>query len=126
MEIFAMTRIYAATVAAIFVTTSLATNVLVVGTRGPLTPGMSTRLRSTSRRLGRRTKRVVDSWVVAMLSRRERQASTWLLPTMSDRELRDIGLHRIRVGRGDNAGHMSPADARTAFAVAHPLEEGLQ
>lgn len=122
-----MTRIYAATVFAIFVTASLATNVLVVGARGPFAPGLSTRLRSASRRLGRRAKRVVDTWVAGMLSRRERQASAWALHYVSDRELRDIGLYRGRVCRGDGyAGHMSPADARAVFSMAYPLEEGMQ
>jgi uncharacterized protein YjiS (DUF1127 family) len=134
-----MTRIYAATVFAIFVTTSLATNVLVVGARGPAAPGLSARLRSTSRRLRRRAKRVVDTWVAAMLSHREQQASSWSpswarsstqswsLPNMSDRDLRDIGLTRVRVRSGDvYAGYMSPVDACAAFSIAHPFEEGVQ
>jgi uncharacterized protein YjiS (DUF1127 family) len=122
-----VTRIYAATVVAIFITTSLATNVLVVGARGPVASGLSTRLRLTARRLNRRARYLVDSWVAAMLSRRERQAATWALPAMSDRELRDIGLQRVRLGRGDGyARHMSPADARDVFSITHPLEEGVQ
>ena len=122
-----MTRIYAATVVAIFITTSLATNVLVVGARGAVTAGVSTRLRSTARRLGRRARYLMDSWVAATLSRRERQAVSWAFPAMSDRELRDIGLRRVSLRRGDGyARHMSPADARDVFSIAHPLEEGLQ
>jgi uncharacterized protein YjiS (DUF1127 family) len=122
-----MTRIYAATVVAIFITTSLATNVLVVGARGPVAPGLSTRLRSFSRRLNRRVRYLMDDWVAAMLSRRERQAVTWALPAMSDRELRDIGLQRVRLGRGDGyAGHMAAADARDVFSIAHPMEESVQ
>jgi uncharacterized protein YjiS (DUF1127 family) len=126
-----MTRIYAATVVAIFITTSLATNVLVVGARGPVAPGLSTRLRSITRRLSRRVRYLMDGWVAAMLSRRERQAVTWAvtwaLPAMSDRELRDIGLQRVRLGRGDGyAGHMCAADVRDVFSTAHPMEEGVQ
>ncbi len=123
-----MTRIYAATVFAIFVTTSLATNVLVVGARGPFAPGLFSRLRSTSRRLGRHAKRVVDAWVAAILSRREQQASAWALHHISDRELKDIGLHRVRVSGGDlyAGAHMSPADARTVFSIAYPVEEAAQ
>ena len=122
-----MTRIYAATVVAIFITTSLATNVLVVGARGPVAAGLSTRLRSITRRLGRGAGYLVDSWVAAMLSRRERHAVTWAFPAMSDRELRDIGLQRVSLGRGDGyASHMWPADARDVFSIAHPLEEGVQ
>jgi uncharacterized protein YjiS (DUF1127 family) len=135
MEIFEMTPIHAATAVAMFITTTLGANVLVVGARGPLTPRLSARLRSTTRRLGRRTKRFVDTWVAAMLSHSEQQASSWVeswqqswsLPEMSDRDLRDIGLTRVRISRGDvYAGHMSPADARAVFSVAHPLEEGVQ
>ena len=123
-----MTRIYAATVVGIFITTSLATNVLVVGARGPVAAGLSTRLRSTTRRLGRRAKRIVDAWVAAMLSRREQQASAWALLHVADRELRDIGLYRVSVSCGDlyAGAHISPADARTVFSIAYPLEEGVQ
>jgi uncharacterized protein YjiS (DUF1127 family) len=121
-----MTRIYAATVVAIFVTTSLATNVLFVGTRGPASSNPSLRLRSASRRLNRRVRRLIDTWVAATIAHREQQAAAWALHHVSDRELRDIGLDRVRVGRGDGyAGHMSPADARDVFSIAHPLEEGM-
>src|SRR5262245_39640339 len=125
MEILKMSRVYAATVVAIFVTTSLATNLLVVGTRGPITLGFSARLRTSSRRLKRRMKHAVDGWVAATLARRERQASSWALQYMSDRELKDIGIYRGGVGDG-YVGQMSPACPRAAYSIAHPLEEGLQ
>ncbi len=123
-----MTRIYAATMLAIFVTTSLATNVLVVGTRGPFATLLSTRLRSVSRRLRRRVKGVIDARVAAMLSRREEQASAWAFHHVSDRELKDVGFYRTRVSRGDlyAGAHLSPADARTVFSVAYALEEEVQ
>jgi hypothetical protein len=70
-----MSRVYLATVVGIFVTTSLATNLLVVGTRGPVAPRLSTRLRSRSRRLGRRLRRFMDGRVAAMIARRERLAA---------------------------------------------------
>jgi len=118
-----MSRIYAATVLAIFVTTSLATNLLVVGTRGPITLGLPARMRTGTRRLNRRVKYVVDNWVAAMLSRRERQASGWALHDMSDRELKDIGVYRGKIGREDaDTGRAR----RAAFFIAHPLEEELQ
>ena len=98
-----------------------------MGTRGQVSPDLSTRLRLASRRLSRRVKRLIDLWVAVMIARRERQAANWALNYMSDRELKDIGFYRVSVGRGDGyAGHMSPADARAAFSVAHPLEEGMQ
>lgn len=118
-----MSKVYAATVVAIFVTTSLATNLLVVGTRGPVAPGVPARMRSGSRRLNRRIKYFVDNWVAAMLSRRERQASAWALHYMSDRELKDIGVYRGKVGRDDGHAGLTP---RAAFSIVHPLEEGLQ
>ena len=122
-----MSRVYAATVVAIFISTSLATNLLVVGTRGPTTPGCAARRRTSSRRLRRRLRPAVDGWVAATLARRERQAWAWALQYMSDRELKDIGVYRGGVGCGDGyASHMSPASPRAAFSIAHPLEEGLQ
>jgi uncharacterized protein YjiS (DUF1127 family) len=122
-----MSKIYIATVVAIFITTSLATNLLVVGARGPVTPDLSSRMRAGSRRLSRRVKSFVDNWVAAMLSHRERQASAWALQYMSDRELKDIGIYRGRIGRVEgHAGQLSPVTARAAFSIAHPLEEGLQ
>jgi uncharacterized protein YjiS (DUF1127 family) len=121
-----MTRIYAATVVAIFVTTSLATNVLFVGTRRPVTSDLSLRLRSVSRQLNRRVRRLIDTWVAATIARREQQAAAWALHHVSDRELRDIGLHRVRVGRGhSHVGHVS-VDSREFFSIAHPLEGGMQ
>jgi uncharacterized protein YjiS (DUF1127 family) len=95
-----MSRIYFATVVAAFVTTSLATNLLVVGTRGPVTSGLTTRLRSRSRsrRLSRRFGHFVNNQVAAMIARREQQATICALRHMSDRDLKDIGLYRG--GRG--------------------------
>jgi uncharacterized protein YjiS (DUF1127 family) len=89
-----MSRVYFATVVAAFVTTSLATNLLVVGTRGPVTSGLTTRLRSRSRRLSRRFGHFVNNRVAAMIARREQQATICALRHMSDRDLKDIGLYR--------------------------------
>jgi uncharacterized protein YjiS (DUF1127 family) len=88
-----MSRAYFATVIAVFVTTSLATNLLVVGTRGPIALGLPG-LRFRSRRLGRRLRRFVDNHVAAMIARRERTAAVGALRYMSDRDLKDIGLYR--------------------------------
>jgi uncharacterized protein YjiS (DUF1127 family) len=129
-----MSKIYFATVVAIFVTTSLATNLLVVGTRGPATPGLCARLWSGSRRMGRRFKYSVDRWVAATLARRERQAASWALCYMTDRELKDIGLDRGGLGRGSlgrdgldrddgYAGRTPQPGTRMAFSVSH-AEEG--
>jgi uncharacterized protein YjiS (DUF1127 family) len=94
-----MSRAYFATVIAVFVTTSIATNVLVVGTRGPVTLGLPAGLRARSRRLGRNLKRLVDGWVAAMIARRERHAAMLTLRHLSDRDLKDIGIHCDCLGR---------------------------
>jgi uncharacterized protein YjiS (DUF1127 family) len=90
-----MTKFYLATVAAVIVTTSLASDILVVmGTRGPARADQPKRTRSTARRWMRRFGHLVDAWVAAMIESRERQAAIYALHRLSDRELRDIGLDR--------------------------------
>jgi uncharacterized protein YjiS (DUF1127 family) len=88
-----MTKFYLATVAAVVVTTSLASNILVVGTRGSARADQPRRTRST-RRWMRRLGHLVDAWVAAMIESRERQAAIYALNRLSDRDLRDIGLDR--------------------------------
>jgi uncharacterized protein YjiS (DUF1127 family) len=89
-----MSKFYLATVAAVVVTTSLASNILVVGTRGSVRAGQPRRTRSGSRRWMRRFGHLVDAWVAAMIKSRERQAAIYALHRLSDRDLRDIGLDR--------------------------------
>jgi uncharacterized protein YjiS (DUF1127 family) len=86
-----MSRAYFATIIAIFVTTSLATNLLLIGARGPVALGIPAKLRFR-RRLSRRIRRLFDAAVAAMIARRERQATRVALRDLNDRELRDIGL----------------------------------
>ena len=90
-----MSKFYLATVAAVIVSTSLASNVLLVGTRGAEHPGLAVR------RWLRRFRRAIDAWVAAMIARRERQATLSALHRMSDRALTDIGLCRGRIGDFD-------------------------
>jgi uncharacterized protein YjiS (DUF1127 family) len=92
-----MTRLYLVTVAAVLVTTSLASNLLLAGSRGQVRPGLPPQLRWTARRGSRRIKRVVDGWVAGMIARRERQTAFVALHRLSDRELRDIGLCRDEI-----------------------------
>ncbi len=94
-----MSKFYLATVAAVVVTTSLASNILVVGARGSVQPGFPKRMRSASRRWLRRFKHAVDAWVAAMIANRERQAAIYALHRLSDRELSDIGLDRNNIGQ---------------------------
>jgi uncharacterized protein YjiS (DUF1127 family) len=113
----AMSRIYVATVVAAFVTTSLATNLLVVGVRGPVQSEFVVRLRCRARRLRRLLGRAVDAWVVSMLASRERQATFYALRQLSDRELRDVGLCR---GSHGHIRALCPDDGR----ASPPFEEG--
>jgi hypothetical protein len=113
-----MSRLYFATVVAVFVTTSLATNLLVAGTRGPVLPGMIARLRCRRRRLGRRLKRAIDTCVASMLARRERQAAIYAVHHLSDRELTDIGL------RSGSLGHVARPDGGRAVSSVPPFEGG--
>lgn len=89
-----MSKVYLATVAAVVVTTSLASNILVVGTRSSLRPSLAGRIRATVRRWLRRFRYSVDTWVAGMIAARERQAVIYAMHLLSDRELRDIGLDR--------------------------------
>jgi hypothetical protein len=93
-----MSKFYLATVAAVVVTTSVASNLLVVGTRGSVYPHLFTSLRSAARRSLRRAKHVIDVRVAAMLARRERQAALAAFYRMTDRELQDMGLYRSGLG----------------------------
>jgi len=109
-----MSKFYLATVAAVVVTTSLASNLLVVGTRGPVRPVVPARLRSATRRWSRRLRHLVDGWVAAMLAYRERQAALWALHRMTDRQLQDIGLDRGNIYSVTRRAKQQsrPADAR--------------
>jgi uncharacterized protein YjiS (DUF1127 family) len=92
-----MTRLYLVTVAAAVVTTSLASNLLLVGSRGQVRAGLPPQLRLAARRGSRRLKHIVDAWVAGMIARRERQAAFVALHRLSDRELSDIGLCRDEI-----------------------------
>jgi hypothetical protein len=74
---FVMTGFHLAVIVAIIVTASLASNLLAIATVGPARTqsGALVRLRLGLRRSPRHMKRLVDSWVAAMLVRRERQAA---------------------------------------------------
>ena len=44
--------------------------------------------------------RVANGWIAAIIAQRERQANLTILRSLSDRELRDIGLERSQIGAG--------------------------
>ena len=112
-----MSRAYFATIIAVFVTTSLATNLLLIGARGPVAFGIPARLRFR-RRLSRRIRRFLDTGVDAMIARRERQATSVALRHLDDRALRDIGLYR------DSVGNISDiyADCRGEASISRPAK----
>jgi uncharacterized protein YjiS (DUF1127 family) len=112
-----MSRAYFATIIAVFVTTSLATNLLLIGARGSAALGIPARLRFR-RRMSRRIRRFLDTGVDAMIARRERQATSVALRHLDDRALRDIGLYR------DNVGNISDicADCRGEASISRPAE----
>lgn len=89
-----MSKVYLATVSAVVVTTSLASNILVVGTRSSVRPDLAGRIRAAVRRWLRRFRRSVDAWVAEVIATSERQAAIYALNLLSDRELGDIGLDR--------------------------------
>ena len=92
-----MTKLYLATVAAVAITTSLASNLLLVGARGQVRTEFPAQLRLAARRGSRRVKHVVDTLVAGMIARRERQAALAALHRLTDRELSDIGLCRDEI-----------------------------
>jgi uncharacterized protein YjiS (DUF1127 family) len=114
-----MSRAYFATIIAVFVTTSLATNLLLIGARGPIALDVPAKLR-LRRRLSRRFRRFLDAGAAVMIARRERQATNLALRCLDDRQLRDIGLYRDCIGNisdiyADRRGGRSiprPTDAR--------------
>jgi hypothetical protein len=107
-----MSKFYLATVAAVAVTASLASNILVVGPHGPAHPGLSARARMLARRWLRRFKHLVDTWVAAMIARRERQAALYPVHSMIDGELGDIGLSRASIDQIE--GYCAPRPRRTS------------
>lgn len=107
-----MNGFYLATIVAVIVTASLASNLLAIATIGPARAGALVRLRLGLRRSPRHAKRLVDSWVAGMLARRERQAAICALHHMSDRELRDIGLSRGRIDAAVRATSAKPGRLR--------------
>ena len=56
------------------------------------------RVRRSLRSVGRRFLSLVNGWVAAFIAQREYQASLTFLRGLSDRELRDMGLHRGQIG----------------------------
>jgi uncharacterized protein YjiS (DUF1127 family) len=92
------------TAVALVITTSLASNLLWVLAFGSPASGLRTRLRST---LGV-PRRLAGAWAPLLAARRERQSAMRRLDDLTDRDLRDIGLHRDRFGlsseRGGQAG----------------------
>src|SRR5436190_8470731 len=77
-------------------------------------------IRKATRRLGR----LVNNWIAALIAQREYQAELTLLRSLTDRDLRDIGLDRCQIdgglsqaGRDRSRGRQS---ARTRLRLSEP------
>jgi uncharacterized protein YjiS (DUF1127 family) len=57
-------------------------------------------VQTSTRLLARGIVRVVNNFVAAIIAQREHQANLTILRTLSDRELRDMGLTRGQIGVG--------------------------
>jgi len=44
--------------------------------------------------------RLINGWIAAMVAKRARQAQLIILWGLSDRDLKDFGLHRSQIGEG--------------------------
>jgi hypothetical protein len=103
-----MDKFYLATMLAIIVTASIASHLLAVGMFRSTRPDFLTGLRSGLRRLGRRFRRGFDDRIAAALARRERHAAIFLPPHRSDRELKDVGLHRGLIAHDPRLSRREP------------------
>jgi hypothetical protein len=91
-----------AIIVAVIVTASLASNLLAIVTVGPARTRTSAlaRLRLGLRRPPRHMKRLVDTWVAAMLVRRELQAATWAQHRLHGDALGGASSRDIRIKPG--------------------------
>jgi uncharacterized protein YjiS (DUF1127 family) len=97
MEIF-MNRFYVATIVAAVATILLASRVLMLrGSRSAI-PGMLARVRFDLGWVLRGARNLVDDLIAASIAKRERRAAIFALERLSDRELKDMGLHRGSIG----------------------------
>jgi len=67
----------------------------------------------STRLLARGIVRVVNNFVAAIIAQREHQANLTILRTLSDRELRDMGLTRGQIGVGLAEAAKERAQARS-------------
>ena len=57
-------------------------------------------VRELVRSIGRWLFSLANGWTAAIIAQREHQASLAVLRSLSDRELRDMGIHRGQIGDG--------------------------
>ena len=57
-------------------------------------------IRRTIRISVRGLARLANGWIAALIAQRQRQANLVILRSLSNRELRDIGLDRCQIGEG--------------------------
>ena len=108
-----MNRFYVATMIAAVATILLASRVLMLrGSRSAI-PRMLARVRFDLGWVLRGARNLVDDWIAASLARRERKAGIFALHSLSDRELKDMGLDRCGI---DHLGWYPEQDQRDRVA----------
>jgi uncharacterized protein YjiS (DUF1127 family) len=91
-----MKRICMATVIATIITNSIASHVLAAGILGAATPAFLN-LRSGACEYFSRLRVLFSGWIAAARAHRERRAAIFELSSLTDRELKDIGLYRSTI-----------------------------
>jgi uncharacterized protein YjiS (DUF1127 family) len=79
-------------------------------------PGATFSVRRSFRAFARGVLRLVNNAVAAVIAQRERQAAFAVLRSMTDRELRDVGISRNQIGPGIALAARERARAQRALA----------
>jgi uncharacterized protein YjiS (DUF1127 family) len=75
-------------------------------------------VRRSFRAFARSVLRLVNNAVAAVIAQRERQATFAVLRSMTDRELRDVGISRNQIGPGIALAARERAQAQAQRALA--------
>jgi uncharacterized protein YjiS (DUF1127 family) len=102
-----MKRICMATVIATIITNSIASHVLAAGMLGAATPAFLS-LRSGACEYFSRLRVLFSGWIAAARAHRERRAAIFELSSLTDRELKDIGLYRSTIAHTLGSSSASP------------------
>jgi uncharacterized protein YjiS (DUF1127 family) len=89
-----MEKVYFATVIAMAVTTSIAAHLLAVGALGTTTSGFLVSLRARAYGYFARIRHFFSDCIAAARADRERRVAVFELISLTDREMKDVGLYR--------------------------------